>query len=85
MRTRNRVDQSDLPEFVHYRDEGCKWWPSCLECPYEKCVLDEPIKTRMKQQRNEEIKRKAKEGMVETDLSKEYSLSLRTIQRILNK
>lgn len=82
---RRKAAESDLPEFVHYKDEGCKWWPSCLECPYEKCVLDEPIKIKIKQQRNQEIKRKAKDGMVEAELASEYGLSLRSIQRILNK
>ena len=31
-----------LPEYVHYRDEGCDLAPSCLECPFPECKDDQP-------------------------------------------
>jgi hypothetical protein len=31
-----------LPEFCHYQDEGCRFSPSCLDCPLPECVEDGP-------------------------------------------
>jgi len=30
------------PEYCHYKDEGCEYARSCLECPYPQCLYDEP-------------------------------------------
>ncbi len=30
------------PEYCHYRDEGCDLAESCLNCPFEQCIYDEP-------------------------------------------
>ncbi|MFC2011982.1 hypothetical protein ACFLVU_02510 [Chloroflexota bacterium] len=30
------------PEYCHYRDEGCDLAESCLNCPFARCVYDEP-------------------------------------------
>ncbi|MFC1961784.1 hypothetical protein ACFLWN_01880 [Chloroflexota bacterium] len=35
-------DEPDLlPEYFHYRDEGCEVATSCLKCPLAQCVYDE--------------------------------------------
>ena len=35
--------QPDLPpEYCHYRDEGCEFAKSCLNCPFPKCIYDQP-------------------------------------------
>jgi len=37
--------QNDLdlpPEYCHYRDEGCEFATSCLNCPFPQCLYDEP-------------------------------------------
>ena len=31
-----------LPEDIHWRDEGCEFFPSCLNCPLERCIEEEP-------------------------------------------
>lgn len=31
-----------LPEDTVYRDTGCEVSPSCLRCPLDRCVYDEP-------------------------------------------
>ena len=80
--------KDDRPEFVHYKDEGCELAPSCLECPREKCVFDEPGETsaaRRRRQRNEEIKARWKRGDLPADLAKEYRVNRRTIERILTR
>ncbi len=33
-----RIDA--LPENTEYRDDGCEYCPSCLECPFAKCRYD---------------------------------------------
>ena len=30
------------PEFCQYRDEGCEFASSCLNCPLPVCVYEEP-------------------------------------------
>ena len=30
------------PEYCRYRDEGCDLAGSCLDCPFPKCIYDEP-------------------------------------------
>ena len=37
-----RNDPDLKPEFCHYKDEGCEYAPSCLECPYPQCLYDAP-------------------------------------------
>ena len=35
--------QPDLkPEFCQFKDEGCKFAPSCLKCRYKQCIYDLP-------------------------------------------
>jgi hypothetical protein len=37
------IEEVDLPpEFCRYRDDGCDFSPSCLDCPFEKCLDEEP-------------------------------------------
>ena len=36
-------DELDLPpEYCKYRDEGCEFAKSCLNCPLPRCIYDEP-------------------------------------------
>jgi len=56
----------------------------CLECPFDKCILEEPLKAQLKHRRNEEIKCKARKGATEVELAEQYGVSLRTIQRVLS-
>lgn len=30
------------PEFCHYKDEGCELSSSCLNCPFTRCIDEEP-------------------------------------------
>jgi hypothetical protein len=52
--------EPDLPpEFCHYRDEGCEFAESCLNCPFTQCLYEEPRgKQRwLKELRNREMVR----------------------------
>ena len=84
-----RRDEFDFdlpPEFCRYRDEGCEMADSCLNCPFEQCVYDEPGgKQRLvKSLRDSEIARLYESGSKGiTDLSEMFSISKRTVQRAL--
>ena len=74
------------PEFCQYRDEGCEFAHSCLNCPLPVCVYDEPGgKTRLfKRKRQAEMAQLfIKEGKNIRELAKIYKVSRRTVQRTL--
>ena len=53
-------DELDLPpEYCHYRDNGCEFADSCLNCPFTKCLYDEHggRQHHIKRLRNEELLR----------------------------
>ena len=47
------------PEYCRYRDEGCEFATSCLNCPFPKCIYEQPGGRRrwLKRQRNREMAR----------------------------
>ncbi|MGD9142825.1 MAG: helix-turn-helix domain-containing protein [Dehalococcoidia bacterium] len=74
-----------LPEYCHYRDEGCEFLDSCLNCPLPQCLYDEPRGKQkwLKELRNREIERLYLEGWKIRELAVMLGLSRRTIQRAL--
>jgi len=79
-------NEPDLPpECCHYRDEGCEFADSCLNCPFKQCLYDEPRgKQRwLKELRNKEIARLFSGGWGMRELALMFGLSQRTIQRAL--
>ena len=80
--------ETDLPpEFCHYQDEGCELAASCLACPYEKCVYDEPggRQHRVKDIHNREISRLYHAGKVVPQLAAMFGVSQRTVHRALKR
>ena len=74
------------PEYCHYRDEGCELAASCLNCPFARCVYDEPGgKQRwLKKLRDREMVRLfTDEGKGVKELSQIFGVSKRTVQRTL--
>ena len=85
-RGENKENEPDLPpEYCHYRDEGCEFLNSCLNCPLPQCLYDEPRgKQRfLKELRNREIERLYRDGWKIKELAMVLGLSRRTIQRAL--
>jgi hypothetical protein len=82
---RNTVDLK--PEYCHYKDEGCEYAPSCLECPYPQCLYDEPRGRQqwLKELRNKEINRLFSTGWKVKELALLFGVSQRTIQRALKE
>jgi AraC-like DNA-binding protein len=80
-------NEPDLPpEYCHYRDEGCEFADSCLNCPFPQCIYDEPRgKQRwLKGLRNREIAGLfSSRGWGVKELASLFGLSQRTIQRAL--
>jgi hypothetical protein len=73
------------PEFCRYRDEGCELAGSCLECPFPRCLLEEPRGRQrwLKESRDREISRLYAEGKRVKELAETFRVSQRTIQRAL--
>ena len=82
-------EQPDLPpEYCHYQDLGCEFADSCLNCPFQKCIYDEPRgKQRyIKHLRNREIARlSTNDGKGIKELALMFGLSQRTVQRALKR
>lgn len=76
------------PEYCHYHDEGCEFALSCLDCPFPKCLYEEP---RGKQQfakaiRDTEVSRLfVIEGKGINELSLMFGISPRTVRRIIKR
>jgi Ribonuclease G/E len=73
------------PEYCQYQDEGCENAASCLDCPFPRCLYEEPHgrKRWMKDVRNREIKRLYTNGKQSKELARIFSVSERTIQRVI--
>ena len=77
-----------LPEYCHYKDEGCELADSCLNCPFPQCVYDEPGGKQHWQRtgRDKEINRLfSDEGKGIKELATIFCVSQRTIQRALKR
>jgi hypothetical protein len=80
-------DEDLQPEYCNYRDEGCEYATACLRCPFPQCLYDEPRGRQrwMKTLRDREIARRFKAGEKAGDLAENFEVSLRTVQRAINK
>jgi len=76
-----------LPEYLHYRDEGCEFDESCLNCRLPLCIHDE---ARGKQhwltnQRDGRIIKLYAQGRNMKELAAIFGVSVRTVRRALQK
>ena len=82
-----RRDELDLlPEQVRYRDDGCEFASSCLDCPFSKCIYELPGGRQrwLKRQREKDMARLfITEGKKVKELALLFSVSQRTVQRAL--
>jgi AraC-like DNA-binding protein len=79
--------EPDLPpEYCHYRDEGCEFADSCLNCRFPQCLYDYPGGRQhwLKEIRNKEISRLFSNGDCQVnELARLFGVSRRTVQRAL--
>ena len=80
-----KVRSDALPEHLDYRDQGCELAPSCLRCPLVRCRYDEPGGARklLQGSRDEAVWHRRGEGVGIDALAQEFSLSRRSVFRIL--
>lgn len=84
-----------LPEHVHYQDTGCTVSPSCLVCPLERCIYDEPLggQGALQEARDAEIFRRYQETVAGSErglpdirsLAARFGVSRRTIHRVVQR
>lgn len=75
-----------LPEYCHYRDEGCDLAGSCLDCPFPQCIYEQHRGRQrwLKNRRDEEIARLFRnESKGVNELALTFGVSQRTVQRAL--
>lgn len=86
-RSGRRIRQDARPEHVGYQDTGCVMSPTCLRCPLERCRYDQPggVRKLRATDRDETLRRFYDEGSSIEALASQYSLSRRSVFRILAK
>jgi len=81
--------QSELdlpPEYCRYEDKGCEFADSCLNCPFLRCIYDQPGGKQhwLKEIRDREIARLfTTKGKAVKELALMFGVSQRTVQRAL--
>ena len=80
-----RVRSDSLPEHTRYRDDGCEVNPSCLTCPLPRCRYDEPggLRALVNSYRDGKMLELRLEGVPVEDIAERFSVSRRTVFRIL--
>jgi len=84
----NNIESDLLPEYYHYRDEGCEFAKSCLDCPFPKCIYEQPGGRQrwLKRLRDKEMARVfTTEGKGAKELALRFGVSQRTVQRALKR
>ncbi len=82
------LDERDLrPEYCNYKDDGCEYAKACLDCPFKKCLYDEPGGRQrwLKELRNREINRLFEAGCQVRELAILFDISDRTVHRALRR
>jgi len=82
------IERDLPPEYCHYKDDGCEFADSCLNCPFPKCIYDEPGGRQrwLKRQRDRDmINLFISEGKGVKELSLMFGVSQRTVQRALER
>lgn len=81
------TETDPLPEYYHYQDEGCELATSCLNCPFARCIYEEPGGKQhfIKGLRDREILRLYTEGRGIKELAVMFDISQRTVQRALKR
>ncbi len=66
-------------------DTGCEMAASCLDCPFERCLEDEPSGAfrYIKARRDATIARMVREGKGTRQIARETGVSQRTVQRAI--
>jgi DNA-binding CsgD family transcriptional regulator len=76
-----------LPEYCQYKDDGCEFADSCLNCPFPECIYAQPGGRQqwLKSLRDKEVRQLHSRGKSVKELAEMFDVSQRTIQRILKR
>ena len=68
-----------------WKDEGCEFYPSCLNCPLPRCIEDEPGGRQRvrKQVRNDKIVQLRRDGKSISEIADTFDISKRSVYRAL--
>lgn len=75
----------------YYKDTGCKYFPSCLNCPLPECLYDNPdalADYRLQQRRERDLIVAAiirNEGLTTREAAVRFQVTDRSIYRILRR
>jgi hypothetical protein len=85
--TNDMLEEDLPPEFIRYRDEGCEYGAKCLDCPFTKCLYEEPggKERYFKSRRNMEILKQSREGKPTREIAVIFGVSERTVQRVVRR
>jgi hypothetical protein len=75
-----------LPEDMEWHDDGCEFFPSCLNCPLPRCLEEEPRgkqKLRMVT-RAGRMSKLRDEGKTTAEIARLFGVSIRTVQRAIS-
>jgi len=80
-----RRSRDALPENTRYRDDGCSVSRSCFTCPLPRCRYEEPggLRAVLNQQRDSQILELRAGGASVEELAVRFSVSRRTVFRVL--
>jgi len=78
---------ADPLEYGNWCDRGCDLQPSCLSCPRERCIEEEPRgRQRMAmRERAGEMAEMRRRGMTTRQIALSWGVSQRTVQRELRR
>jgi len=79
-------DEDLLPEFCHYKDEGCALAKSCLNCPFPHCIHDKPrgkfnLARKLRDKKIIQVRRKEK--LTIKELALRFNVSEHTAARVV--
>jgi len=75
-----------IPDDLNWKDTGCELYQSCLHCPREHCIEDEPRgrqKVRLSRRSLNMIALK-EQGKSAREIAGIFEVSIRTVQRALS-
>ena len=87
MSVRADTPMFDLSDEWSFRDTGCSIAPSCLNCPLDVCIEDDPLQFQReeKAKRDADIRRRRRAGEMVMVIAVSVGVSKRTVYRAVQR
>jgi DNA-binding NarL/FixJ family response regulator len=81
----NSDNRHMIDDESNWKDKGCEFFPSCLNCPFPVCIEDEPRGRQKMRKRDRESRIAAlrSEGKSVSEIADMFNLSRRSVYRAL--